>query len=697
MPGADLDSDARDPPPRCCEDTRSRICADLQDQVNDKARLIWVHGQAGVGKSAIMRTLAEMVSPKTPCATLFLSHYSWPPRDDLEKVFPTLAYSLAAANGGYRKYIEERISLDPTFFLEKSPEQQFNQLFLIPFANRRVQTGLQRWVVLVDGLDECKNKGDDQRRIVDLLCNFILKHSEDTPFVWVIASRTDGDLLFELKEKFQDHAAKFWEREITISSDDDAIRDILQYLRTEFPKIQKKYSNPPPNHPSNWPSEGDLLKVAKASSGLFVFASTLTKYISADHPVSHQSTPIDKPVSRFSSILTLIDKCMHRPTIVPQGAFGLLDKLYTQIMADIPEEKLPAAKSLLGFFRLVDVVIIQRSLSKERVGLIGACNILGLLQDEAYDTLLKLHCVLTCPSPKTAQVGGIQFPDASFPDFLLDYSRSGNCYMDWDNALTRNYHVDLDKELTNIWQCYIEIIKGSCRSNLNLMNHGEVDIHWAPDDDDTLRDRLQKELLWRAQHGWVSLLMEYGHSQCASCPRPANGRRLDIDATTLVKAFQDIHPVLFSGDKFPVERFVDWLDNHTPKAVRDSMISQRFPLNELDTERLFRSLCARPWCRYATGAYVQDINIAAAVKGLDVSQWSHAKEALWTTSGSLSNLVMAVETGKTKCRQPCTVTVVGVEQSGLYAVIGPIAKSDYYRKAFYVFPYSAEYSKDRIM
>ncbi|KAF9442730.1 hypothetical protein P691DRAFT_764917 [Macrolepiota fuliginosa MF-IS2] len=155
-----------------------------------------------------MQTLAKTVSTY---ATLFFSRYSDPPCNDSMRVFTTFACSLTVANDDYYKYIEIRLSKDPAF-LDKSLTEQFNRLSVVPFTDNTVKAGGQRWAVLLDGLDECKNEQNDQCRILDLISGSISHHPGATPFVWVIASRPEAHLmntLRRLKESFRDRPTKF--------------------------------------------------------------------------------------------------------------------------------------------------------------------------------------------------------------------------------------------------------------------------------------------------------------------------------------------------------------------------------------------------------------------------------------------------------------------------------------------------------
>ncbi|KAF9443126.1 hypothetical protein P691DRAFT_809419 [Macrolepiota fuliginosa MF-IS2] len=665
IPGAEYNSAARDPPPKCHPDTRTQIRADLQHQINDEARMIWMHGPAGVGKSAIMQTLAETLSPHRICATLFFSRSSDPPRNDSKKVFLTLAYSLAVGNSDYRKHIEERMFQDPAL-LERSLAEQFHRFFIAPFIDNFVEAGRQRWVMLLDGLDECRNDADDQCRIVDLIRDSILHHAGATPFVWVIASRPEDHLmnaLLQVKEEFQDRSVEFWELKIPVDSD-AAVQDIERYLHAEFTNIRKKHPNAFPGPTSVWPSDSDFLKVARASSGLFVFASTLTKYIS-----------IGSPASRLKLIVALIDRSTLRSTRVPQSPFSLLDMLYTQIMSDVPEDLLPVAKSLLGYFRLVS----KRSISGK--GLVDACNILGLYQDEAYDALRKLHSVLTCSSPEGAKRDGITFFHASFADFFLDRARS------------QNYYVDLDQECTNTWRCYIRILRESCQANSALTtpipNRNGVNIYWVPEDDDSRLDVLREDLLSLAQRDCVRLLNKHGRLRGISRPPPGDRIRLLVDTPELIDAFRSIHPVLFHAKKTLAKEFMNWVNNCASEVIRETIISREFPISQLDIERLFRSLRIRPWCWYAVAYTVSYVDVTVA--HIDASQRSFVKGQIrrFGTEIYPFDVVEVVSAVDAETMQPCTVRVVGMDPWGLYAVIGPFrARFGHLGDAFYVLPYT---------
>jgi Cdc6-like AAA superfamily ATPase len=91
--GAAHDSSARSPPPRCHPDTRIKINDHIITWFYDEEKnklLIWVYGPAGVGKSAIMQTLADkLAQSKHLGASTFVSRPNG--RNSSRQLFITIA------------------------------------------------------------------------------------------------------------------------------------------------------------------------------------------------------------------------------------------------------------------------------------------------------------------------------------------------------------------------------------------------------------------------------------------------------------------------------------------------------------------------------------------------------------------------------------------------------------------------------
>jgi hypothetical protein len=174
--------------------------------------------------------------------------------------------------------------------------------------------------------------------------------------------------------------------------------DIERYLTDSFHTIST--THPLKEHiPSEWPTYKVLANLVKKSSGQFIYAATVVKYVSSNR---HQ------PMRRLEIVLGM------QPTRndVP---FAELDGLYLSILSSV--EDIKATIRLLG-------VLVLTNISPKTPEVVGGFMFLD--PGEVQCLLLELASVVKCVDKKTK----IRMLHASFPDFLLDRSRSGEYYID---------------------------------------------------------------------------------------------------------------------------------------------------------------------------------------------------------------------------------------------------------------------------
>ena len=180
--------------------------------------------------------------------------------------------------------------------------------------------------------------------------------------------------------------------EVKLSNVDE---DIRLYLQEKLTAVAKQRSNFDVTKP--WPRNKDLVVLTKKSSGLFIFASTLTRFIESEY---------HEPNERLQLIVTSPDSTVH------EGGAGI-NLLYTQVLtlafSDAKEDTVfTKLRRVLGA-----VVLAFNPLSREQIA-----EILDISPSLIISTLRHLHSVLLVPSEDSKE---IRVFHKSFPDFLQDH------------------------------------------------------------------------------------------------------------------------------------------------------------------------------------------------------------------------------------------------------------------------------------
>jgi hypothetical protein len=381
--------------------------------------ILWLHGPAAVGKSAIMQTLAdnEAGSPYSILgSTIFISR---PKRlDDSLRFFTTIAFQLAERFPAYRQYVVNILTHDPRIVTKKVAEQ-FKWFIVKPFAEEKVLEGLRDTVlIIIDGLDECDGT-KAQRELISLIGSLAIKHP-DSPLIWAIASRPEPQIKDAFSLLHRDPSL-FWEIDVRVDSKQARI-DVERFLRAKFDEVVKRYlSSFSPS--TRWPAETDFLKVAAAASGHFGFATVVMNFILDEE--------YGNPVSQLKTVLNVIAKTPLLET--ETNPLALLDSLYTEILSAVPPNVLPTTMSLLAWsfgkrFQLVDT--FHPVLTP-----LFICNWWGISQADFYGALQKLHSVLYIPSLEVAERNDFSEYEllrpchASFSDYLTSHLRSGKFHV----------------------------------------------------------------------------------------------------------------------------------------------------------------------------------------------------------------------------------------------------------------------------
>ncbi|KAF5359606.1 hypothetical protein D9756_003103 [Leucocoprinus leucothites] len=396
-PDAFHNSYARDPPPRCHPGTRRELVCGIEQWAAGASErsehIMWVYGPAGVGKSAVAQSCAELFADGEKLgAAYFFSRPNH--RDKARHLVPSIAFQLSTKCREYRDILDRRIRNDPTL-PSRAIHEQLQELVVKPLEEawaHGVRTMYARYfVVIIDGLDECESS-DAQRRILDAVTKSV--QGQTLPFRWIVFSRAEPQIVALFKRDF--HSLTF-RKEVPVSRDID--HEILCFLNDKFKEIGRAASLP-----SSWFSEDDIQTLVNLCAGLFIYAATIERFVHMENSLG--------PVSQLRTVLRLASNARERGyTAHPLHE---LDLFYTLIMEQVPLELLPVMQRIL-LLRSLNLPFV---LDGTRIA-----NVLGLDQPQFQHICSFLHSVLELENPDGDSTS-IKFHHASFMDFMQDVKRS---------------------------------------------------------------------------------------------------------------------------------------------------------------------------------------------------------------------------------------------------------------------------------
>ncbi|KAJ7899486.1 hypothetical protein B0H14DRAFT_2331737 [Mycena olivaceomarginata] len=308
--GALHDSAESFPQPRCHPETRTKMINDLYRWVTRTfpARPIhWLYGPAGSGKSAIVQTLCRRLQEEGRLGGSFFFKRDHSTCGNAKVLFATLAYQLTVHDATLKDVIACSIK-DDSPSVGRDMDVQLMKLIVEPSSTFEKSAPL---TLLIDGLDECDSE-QAQRKILSLIGHIARKHP--STFRFLIASRPEAHICKALKE---DHFSDT----LDCTNVEQSFEDVRTYLRDEFNRIYRDHPETMGNIPKPWPPTAISNFLVDKSSGYFIYASTIIKFIDDED---------SRPTERLALVQNLVpDSDSDRP-------FAALDQLYTQILSRVP-------------------------------------------------------------------------------------------------------------------------------------------------------------------------------------------------------------------------------------------------------------------------------------------------------------------------------------------------------------------------
>ena len=406
----------------CLKGTRKEVLLQIDQWLRNDGdqRIFWLNGLAGTGKSTIAQTFAEISFADGKLGASFFCSRDSEDRSNLQAIFPTLAFQLAYRYPQFRERLLKVLEVSPDVGRE-SLSSQIEKIIIRPLRETKIPT-----LIIIDALDECTD-----REPASALLSVLSRYVHELPDVkFFITGRPEPPIRegFRLKSlcpitdvlKLHDVSRLLVDE------------DIKLYLRTYLTKIRETRSDC--EFPDEWPNSYDINLLCKKAAGLFIYASTVVKFVASKYHL---------PTERLDLIILQSRDAAHE---------GGVDRLYTQILELAFQDADPGDQELYSRFRNVvgAILLASHPLSRKTLSrLLGNCG----TPSHISTTLRFLHSVLNVPDSEDEP---IRVFHKSFPDFLTDRTR---CKDD-------RFFVDPATHHENILFSCLDLMEKSLKKNI---------------------------------------------------------------------------------------------------------------------------------------------------------------------------------------------------------------------------------------
>ena len=390
----------------------------IKDVTNPQStRLMWMYGPAGSGKTALAQTIAEICEKEGITISSFFFSRTVPERNNEKSLISTLVYQIYLAVPEIRDFVTAAVEHDPTIF-SRSLGAQIKALMVEPLS---VAPQLTPKLLLIDGLDECVDL-KAQRYILQALGAAAAQLNDSVRFL--VASRPEH----AIRTSFNTPTLSRMTMGLPL---DEAYRpdaDIKTFLCSRFSEIRR-------DHPLGaflpeiWPPKRAVDTLVIKSSGQFIYASTVMKFIESHH---------HRPNDRLNIILGV-----SKPGNDSDAPFAELDAVYHHVLFNISPYNREKVIEVFTFLILTSTALHSTYLTSRQTFDYQPRTVervLGYEEGDLYIYLLDMQSIVHVPEESSS--GELYFYHASFPDFLLDQSRS------------REYFIDIGKAHAHLIICW---------------------------------------------------------------------------------------------------------------------------------------------------------------------------------------------------------------------------------------------------
>jgi hypothetical protein len=389
----------------CTPLTRVSVLTDASNWASrlDGSCVFWMNGLAGTGKSTIARTLCRHLekSEGRLGASFFVSRQDQN-RRNASNIVRTIAHQLAVHQRLFGEALCAQLR-DRPLSTPRSLEKQITDFIVHPAA--ALPLGNQApLVIVIDALDECHwDSQGPAGSLVPLLVRGLLTLSGRLKLFLTSRAESAIERMFNQLATTDAHiVVKLHELDKSMVQ-----ADIMTYLRDSFARIRAKM--PSMLDLCDWPSSTDLERLAQLSGVLFVFASTVVRYVD-----SRRYGPRDR-----------LAQVLEERKIGPTATYKYLDALYMQVLEEAAgirarsaEEQQDEPDDVDAECERVKAIVAVIVLAQIPLQATAVATLSGVNRDDALITMASLSALVLLEDGEPVRVF-----HPSFPDFVLSPQR----------------------------------------------------------------------------------------------------------------------------------------------------------------------------------------------------------------------------------------------------------------------------------
>ncbi|KZP27218.1 hypothetical protein FIBSPDRAFT_948837 [Athelia psychrophila] len=287
---------------RCLPGTRRNVIGEilewaLHPSKGDKSNVFFLHGVAGIGKSAVVATVATHLSEINRLGAFVGFDRAGPDESQPSTAVKTMARQMAARDKRLRASIIQVINDDDTNdpVLEAPLSSQFDRLIVNTLASIPGLAGEGPIVMVLDGLYECGQPGD-WASILDLL----VRRTESLPsnLRFIITSRTVNGV----HKTFTSTALhpRINSRELRSSSH----TNISAYFTFRMEQIRRKNEH----LQKDWQGPTAIAALTARAFGFFPWAVSASNFVDMHNPQNRLQSLLLQPLRSISDLNTPLDE-----------------------------------------------------------------------------------------------------------------------------------------------------------------------------------------------------------------------------------------------------------------------------------------------------------------------------------------------------------------------------------------------------